>query len=90
MVVTGIGLVDFSVKAHYNSSRDRELKELSKEGRIYGIPAGSALVYKDGALSFIGEVCLFEDGTKTSVNSEAEHAEGDAIMHLDGTSLTST
>jgi peptidase E len=66
MIVTGIRLVDFSVKVHYNPSRDGELKELSKEGRIYGIPEGSALVYDNGALSFIGDVYLFEDGRKTS------------------------
>lgn len=66
LIVTGIRLVDFSVKVHYNPSRDGELKELSKEGRIYGIPEGSALVCDNGALSFIGDVYLFEDGRKTS------------------------
>jgi peptidase E len=68
VITTGIRLVDFSVKVHYNPSRDTELKELSKEGRIYGIPERSALVYDDGALSFIGDVYLFQDGEKTSAS----------------------
>jgi hypothetical protein len=66
MITAGIRLVDFSVKVHYHSSRDSELKELSREGRIYGIPERSALVYDNGALSFIGDVYLFKDGEKTS------------------------
>jgi hypothetical protein len=39
--------------------------KLSKEDRIFAIPAGSALVYDGGALSAIGEVYLFQDGEKT-------------------------
>jgi peptidase E len=68
VIASGIGLVGFSVKVHYHPARDRELKSLSKEGRIYGIPEHSALVYDDGVLSFIGDVYLFENGDKMSVN----------------------
>jgi peptidase E len=65
MIISGIGLVDFSVKAHYKPSKDDELKKLSKEETIYAIPARSALVYDNGALSFMGDVYLFQNGEKT-------------------------
>jgi hypothetical protein len=68
VIASGIGLVGFSVKVHYDPSRDGELKNLSKEGRIYGIPEHSALVYDDGVLSFIDDVYLFENGDKIGVN----------------------
>jgi dipeptidase E len=65
MIISGIGLVDFSVKAHYKPSKDGELKRLSKEETIYAIPERSALVYDNDALSFIGNVYLFQNGEKT-------------------------
>jgi len=63
-MIRGIGLVDFSVKAHYNHSKDDALKTLSKKETIYAIPERSALVYDDGCLSFMGEVYLFQNGKK--------------------------
>jgi peptidase E len=65
MIISGIGLLDFSVKAHYKPSKDGELKRLSKEEKIYAIPERSALVYDNDALSFIGNVYLFQNGEKT-------------------------
>jgi peptidase E len=44
-IITGLRLVEFTVKAHYKPSEDTELKRLSKEERIYAIPERSALVY---------------------------------------------
>jgi dipeptidase E len=64
-MISGIGLVDFSVKAHYKPSKDDALKKLSKEEKIYAIPERSALVYDNGALSFIRDVYLFQNGEKT-------------------------
>ena len=64
-MIPGIGLVDFSLKAHYKPSRDATLKRLSQQDRIYAIPERSALVYDDGCLSFMGEVYLFQNGEKT-------------------------
>ena len=64
-LISGLGLVDFSVKAHYKPSKDGELKRLSKEEKIYAIPERSALVYDNGALSFMGDVYLFQNGEKT-------------------------
>jgi dipeptidase E len=64
-LIPGIGLVDFSVKAHYKHSKDDALRRLSKEERIYAIPERSALVYNDGCLSFMGDVYLFQKGEKT-------------------------
>jgi len=65
VIISGLGLVDFSVKAHYKPSKDGELKRLSKEETIYAIPERSALVYDNDALSFIGNVYLFQNGEKT-------------------------
>jgi len=63
-LIRGIGLVDFSVKAHYKHLKDDALKRLSKEERIYAIPERSALIYEDGCLSFMGAVYLFQNGEK--------------------------
>jgi peptidase E len=65
VMIKGLGLVDFTVKAHYNPSKDNELKMLSKEEKIYAIAERSALVYDNGSLSFIGDVYVFQNGEKT-------------------------
>ena len=66
-MISGIGLVDFTVKAHYKPSKDEVLKRLSKDEKIYAIAERSALVYDDGALSSMGEVYLFQNGKKTRI-----------------------
>ena len=65
MMIKGLGLVDFSVKAHYKPSKDNALKKLSKQEKIYAIPERSALVYDNGCLSFMGDVYVFQNGEKT-------------------------
>jgi len=65
--VVGLGLTDFSVKAHYDPSKDGILRKLSKKVKIYAIPKGAAVVYDGVDLSFVGTVFLFENGQKTSV-----------------------
>jgi dipeptidase E len=65
VAISGIRLVDFSVKVHYNPLKDNQLKLLSKEEKIYAIPEGLALVYADGSLESIGNVYLFQNGEKT-------------------------
>jgi peptidase E len=65
-IITGLRLVEFTVKVHYKPSEDTELKRLSKqEEKIYAIPERSALVYDNGALSAMGNVYLFQNGEKT-------------------------
>jgi peptidase E len=64
-MISGIGLVGFSVKAHYKPSKDAALKTLSKQETIYAIPERAALIYDDGALSFMGDVYVFQNGEKT-------------------------
>jgi peptidase E len=64
-LISGIGLVNFSVKAHYKPSKDEALKRLSQQEKIYAIPERAALVYDNGALSFMGDVYLFQNGEKT-------------------------
>ncbi len=68
VIISGFGLVDFSVDVHYDSSKDGELKKLSKQRKIYAIPETSALIYDNGDLSFIGGVCSFYEGKKTMIN----------------------
>lgn len=66
LILPGVGLVDFCVDVHYNSSKDKELEELSKKRKIYAIPERGALIYDEGGLSFVGKVCLFHRGKKTT------------------------
>ena len=63
-VIYGLGLVDFTLKAHYRLGWDRELIELSKTVDIYAVPKGSALVYDKGNLSTINNVYLFHRGER--------------------------
>jgi peptidase E len=67
-MIRGIGLVNFSIKAHYKPSKDAALKYLSKKDKIYAIPERSALVYESGVLSSMGDVYLFQNGEKTRVD----------------------
>jgi peptidase E len=67
-VVACLGLVDFSVKVHYEPSKDNVLRKLSATEKIFAIPQRAALVCDNGVLSFVGEVFLFENGEKTRVN----------------------
>ena len=64
-LITGLGLVEFTLKTHYAPSDDDELRRLSKEEKIYAVPERSALVYGNGALTAIGNVYLFQNGEKT-------------------------
>ncbi|MEM3616677.1 MAG: Type 1 glutamine amidotransferase-like domain-containing protein [Candidatus Bathyarchaeia archaeon] len=67
VIFSGLGLVDFSVDVHYESSKDRELKRLSMNRKIYAIPERSALVYNNGEIYAIGDICLFHKGEKQSI-----------------------
>jgi peptidase E len=67
-VVEGLGLVDFSVKTHYETSQDVLLRKFSMKEKIFAIPQRAALVYDTGCLSFVGEVFCFEKGEKTALS----------------------
>jgi len=64
-MISGVGVVDFCVDVHYNSSKDRKLMELSKDRRIFAVAERSALVRDEVGLSFFGTVYLFYRGKKT-------------------------
>jgi peptidase E len=64
-MISGVGIVDFCVDVHYNSSKDKKLMELSKSRRIYAIAERSALVCDGTEISFFGTVHLFFRGKKT-------------------------
>jgi dipeptidase E len=67
-LLDGFGLVDITLKAHYKSGNDAALVELSKNMPIYAVPKGSAIVAKDGRLSFMNTVYLFKDGKRETVS----------------------
>ncbi len=67
-LVKGLGLIDFSIKAHYEPSKDNLLRKLSKKEKIYAIPKGAAVICDGANLSFVGRVFLFENGQKNCVN----------------------
>jgi dipeptidase E len=69
-IITGLRLVEFTVKVHYKPSEDAELKSLSKEERIYAIPERSALVYDNDTLSFMGDVYVFKNGEKHALTKQ--------------------
>ena len=63
-IINGLGLADLTLKVHYKPEKDSTLERLSRQEKIYAVPEGSALVYNNGACSFMGEVYLFENGKK--------------------------
>lgn len=66
-VIRGLGLTKFSVKVHYEPSKDHLIRKISETQKVYAIPQCSAVVYDNGTLSFLGEVFLFEHGEKIHV-----------------------
>jgi dipeptidase E len=69
-IITGLNLVEFTVKVHYKPSEDTELQRLSKEEKIYAIPERSALVYDNDTLSFMGNVYVFQNGEKHALTKQ--------------------
>jgi peptidase E len=63
-MVDGLGLVDLTMKAHYTSKKDEQLKRFSVGERIFAVPRGSALVYNKNSLSCVNSVYLFENGER--------------------------
>ncbi len=63
-VIPGLGLVNITLKAHYDPKNDNALKEFSVKKKLYAIPKGSALVHDNGVLSVINNAFLFEKGEK--------------------------
>jgi peptidase E len=66
-IANGFGMVDFSVKTHYQASQDVLLRRFFRNGKLYAVPHGSALIYdkKNGHLASVGEVFVFMNGEKT-------------------------
>ena len=68
LVINGLGLVDFSVEVHYNEASDDELYTLSSDRRIYALPDGSAIFYKEGKVhKKVNDVILFESKKRSMV-----------------------
>ncbi len=69
-IVSGLGLVHFSVEVHYSPSKDSVLKELSRGREIYAIPEDCGIRYDTSAnkFTFFGEIYLFKDGEKRKIS----------------------
>jgi len=68
----GLGMVDFSIDPHYDSSHDDELISMSENVEIFGLPEESVIVQaKDGSTEFHGPAWRFLDGRKEMVSSSA-------------------
>ncbi len=67
-IIAGIGLANLTLKAHYEPKNDEALKQFSLEDKIYAVPEGSALVYENDKISFIGTAYTFEKGEKGVLN----------------------
>ena len=68
----GLNLLRFVVSPHYKNEQDRILLEESKTNSILAIADKSAVIFKEGKLSIIGKVFLFEDMKKNKLNSSEE------------------
>jgi dipeptidase E len=62
--VNGLGLANLTLKTHYIAADEEKLKQFSQTEPVYAVPKDSALVVKDGKLSAIGEVYLFNGGER--------------------------
>ena len=63
-IIKGLGIADLTLKVHYKPEKNAILEHLSMQEKIYAVPMASAIVYENGACSFIGDVYLFENGKK--------------------------
>lgn len=70
-IVTGIGLVDITLKVHYKPEEEEKLKVLSKKvGKIYAVPERSSIFFDGKDLMPVNQVFLFYDGKKQILNYE--------------------
>ena len=67
-VMPGLGLVNFSIDPHYDSSHDAELIGFSAGRLIYGVPEESVVIREMESTRFFGPVWQFENGDKRKVN----------------------
>ncbi|MCL2358431.1 MAG: Type 1 glutamine amidotransferase-like domain-containing protein [Nitrososphaerota archaeon] len=63
-IITGLDIVNITLKAHYTPQKDATLMGFSLNETIFAVPEGSALVYEDGKLYAMGNVYLFSKGTR--------------------------
>ena len=68
-IIHGLCLADLTLKVHYKPEGDNTLLSLSEKEKIYAVPEGSALIYNNGSCSFIGNVYLFENGQRRTINA---------------------
>lgn len=62
--VSGLGLANLTMKAHFITSDEEKLKQFSLTEPVYAVPKDSALVIDGEKLGAIGEVFLFNGGER--------------------------
>jgi peptidase E len=67
-IIPALGFVDFCCKAHYTDEFDSQLLEYSNTRKIYGIPEEAYMIISGKDLAFVGDVYLFENGSKLKIN----------------------
>jgi peptidase E len=68
----GLDLLNFVISPHYKNDQDKILLEESKTYPILAIADKSAVIFKNGKLSIIGEVFSFDNMKKSKLNSFEE------------------
>jgi dipeptidase E len=63
-VLDGLGLLNLTLKTHYEPADDERLLKLSWESEVYAVPRDSALVFNDGKLSHVNSVYVFRGGER--------------------------
>ena len=71
-IVEGLGHAELCVKVHYRPSKDKTLRLLSMQERIYAIPHRAALICNGGSLSFMGDLFSFENGERFLLKDRGE------------------
>lgn len=68
-IYPALGLVDISVEPHLNENGvTEELLQLSMKHSIYGMCDDSAIVFKDGNVTYMGDIYLIEQGESKKIS----------------------
>jgi len=67
-VLDGLGLLNLTLKTHYEPADDPRLLTLSHAGEVYAVPKDSALVFTNGKLSCVNPVYVFRGGKRLTLS----------------------
>lgn len=67
--ISGLGLVNIKMKAHYTPEFDNKLLELSESNEIYAVAEKSAIIVDSGGhFNYLGDIFLFSEKQKKKLN----------------------